>query len=549
MGSLSPGTIVGGDYEIVRPLSAGGMGEVFVARQRSTGRERALKIMQQALANDEGLKRRFEQEARVGSQIDSEHVVEVVGAGVDPAIGAPWLAMELLEGEDLERYLHRAGAIDPAQTLELFEQICHGVGAAHDKQVVHRDLKPENLFLARARRAGMRYTVKILDFGIAKLLGQSATASTNAMGTPLWMSPEQTQHNARITPATDVWPLGLIAFRALSGKNFWLAAADADRTAAMILREILIDPVPLASVRSRELGGAPIGEALDRWFSRCLARDPNGRFRDANELLHELRQAVGYGTRPHAQAELAWSPGATIASSPQGLTAASYGAMPSYASTPAHAQGPYFGGIPVAASTGSYGTPPPAMMTVAPRKSNTGLVVGVSIGLALCVGAGAVAYIVTRPDEKPSDAAESKADREPKRIETPTHEPLTPTATATAAIRPNPFESGQIWKGTYLCSQGVTNLALKVSSANGDQVDAVFDFVHPSSGAAGSFHMSGVYDEKTRALRLHAGPWIKQPPNYMTVDMDGAVSTDRTTFSGIMLNESCGKFEVVVLPK
>jgi len=146
---LEPGSVFGGEYRIVRPLSAGGMGAVYVAEQQSTGKLRAVKLMHPALLADTRLRERFEQEARVGALIKSDHVVQVLGAGVDAATGVPWLSMELLEGEDLAAFLRRHGPVHPRELYEIFRQVGHALAAAHAVGVVHRDLKPENIFLAR----------------------------------------------------------------------------------------------------------------------------------------------------------------------------------------------------------------------------------------------------------------------------------------------------------------------------------------------------------------------------------------------------------------
>jgi serine/threonine protein kinase len=290
---LVPGAVFAGDYRIVRPLSSGGMGAVYVALQLSTERERALKVMLGDLVGNDDLKRRFAQEAKIGAQIQSEHVVEVVGAGIDGATGAPWLAMELLQGRDLASYMMSSGPLPVPVVLEIFEQMTHAVGAAHDKQIVHRDLKPENLFLAQTRRKGDPFILKVLDFGIAKLLGHARTSATGAMGTPLWMSSEQTQAGAQITPATDVWAMALIAFRALSGRPFWRSAGDPDATSITVLREIAIEPIPPASQRARELGAPALPEGFDAWFARCVNREPSARFPDARAMFEDLRRVLG----------------------------------------------------------------------------------------------------------------------------------------------------------------------------------------------------------------------------------------------------------------
>ncbi|MFO0548370.1 MAG: protein kinase [Polyangiaceae bacterium] len=287
--ALAPGTVFAGDYRIVRPLSAGGMGAVYVAQQISTARERALKIMLGELVGNADLERRFEQEAKIGAQIESEHVVEVVGAGIDAATRTPWLAMELLQGESLAELFARRGPLPPSLVLELFDQLAHAVGAAHDKQIVHRDLKPENVFLAKSKRAGSSFVLKVLDFGIAKLVNQVRTSATGAMGTPLWMAPEQAQAGMPVTPTADVWALGLIAFAALAGRLFWRSASAADSSAVMVLREMVMEPIPSASQRALELGCPRLPAGFDAWFARCVDRNPTARFPNAHAMQQALR--------------------------------------------------------------------------------------------------------------------------------------------------------------------------------------------------------------------------------------------------------------------
>ncbi|HEY2407907.1 MAG TPA: protein kinase [Polyangiaceae bacterium] len=293
LSQFAAGTVVAGDFRIVRLLSEGGMGAVYVAEQLSTGRERALKVMLRDLVSDPILRKRFEQEARVASRIESEHVVEVVGAGVDAASHVPWLAMELLRGEDLSQLVERRGALAFGEVLALFEQLCHALGAAHDQGVVHRDLKPENVFLAESRRAGAAYTVKVLDFGIAKVLAEANTKRTAAMGSPMWMAPEQTEQSA-VTPATDVWALGLIAFWLLTGRYFWKVANTDEVTIPRLMREMLFEPIPAATERARELGVAlPASASFDVWFARAVAREPSARFANARALHDEFRLLAG----------------------------------------------------------------------------------------------------------------------------------------------------------------------------------------------------------------------------------------------------------------
>ncbi len=283
---MEPGATFADDFRVLRPLGAGGMGSVFVAEQRSTGKLRALKLMHPQLAASDEARRRFEQEARIGAKIDSEHVVEVQAAGVDAASGAPFLVMELLEGEDLARIVARRGAFAPAEVAAVFEQLGHAMSAAHAAGIVHRDLKPENVFLARARRSGAGFTLKVLDFGIAKLVEEGGGLSTAALGSPLWLAPEQTER-VPVTPATDVWAMGLLAYHLLTGKSFWREAASPAMSIARLLREILVEPLPTASERAAEQG-AKLPAGFDAFFARTVARAPEERFPDAAAAVAAL---------------------------------------------------------------------------------------------------------------------------------------------------------------------------------------------------------------------------------------------------------------------
>ncbi len=302
---LAPGVVFARDYRIVKALAEGGMGAVYVAEQLSTGKPRALKLMHAQLVADARSRARFEQEARIGATLDSDHIVEVVGAGIDDASGTPWLAMELLKGEDLAALVERRGALAPAEVAAVFEQLGHALGAAHAAKIVHRDLKPENVFLAVARRRDVPFTVKLLDFGIAKVVQESRASTTQAMGSPLWMAPEQTEATG-ISPATDVWALGLLAYHLLTGEYFWRAARVQDGTAMMqLLREILVEPIASASVRAQEDGVfARLPQGFEGWFARCVARDPRERFAEANAATQGLVALL----RAQASAHPSWDP-------------------------------------------------------------------------------------------------------------------------------------------------------------------------------------------------------------------------------------------------
>jgi len=289
--TLAEGTVFAGDFRVIRPLSEGGMGAVYVVEQLSTGKQRALKVMHPNLVHDPKQRQRFVQEAKIGARVESDHVVEVLGAGVEQPSGTPWLAMELLQGETLDQRLGR-GPLPREQLVEIFKQLGHALGAAHDVGIVHRDLKPENIFLAVPRREGLAFVVKILDFGIAKLVAESGN-TTQAIGSPLWMAPEQTNASAAITPATDVWALGLIAFVCLTGHAYWRGAHAETPNPMTLVMEVCFDPIDPASQRAAEYGAAHLlPSGFDEWFAQCVSRDVEARFKTAKPARLALERLL-----------------------------------------------------------------------------------------------------------------------------------------------------------------------------------------------------------------------------------------------------------------
>ena len=312
--SLPPGTIVGGDFRIERPLGRGGMGTVYLATQLSTQRERALKVLHAAFVTDAATRKRFIQEAQIGARIRSDHIVEVVAAGFDRDTQVPWLAMELLEGEDLGARIARDGPFEATALRPLMAQLRHALEPAHANGIVHRDLKPENLFLCRPRRHDSTVTLKVLDFGIAKSLAEThgSGTATAAMGSPRFMAPEQTREGGDIQPATDVWAIGLIAFFALTGRHYW-RSANANNLQA-IFAELLVDTIEPASRRAHAFGlSARLPASFDDWFAGCVDRDPSRRFRGASACLRALDSALSGTTNVPADAFAATEAVAAVA--------------------------------------------------------------------------------------------------------------------------------------------------------------------------------------------------------------------------------------------
>lgn len=297
MAWIRKGKVFGGDYRVVRQLAKGGYGVVYLVEQISTRRRRALKVMLPPLVDGAKARARFLKESRIGAKIRSPHIVEVLAAGIDDETEAPWLVMELLEGETLAQRLDRGGAMSPDETLAVLREVGHALGQAHAQGIFHLDLKPENVFLSRVSSAdGDREVVKILDFGIARLAAEARDSATmtSAIGSVLWMAPEQTEPGFKVSAASDVWALGLIVFRMLTGRFYWKAAnlAPGEKIVSIaVLHELTTKPLTAASQRASELGCAPgaLPEGFDEWFAGCTNDDLTQCFDDAGAAVDAFR--------------------------------------------------------------------------------------------------------------------------------------------------------------------------------------------------------------------------------------------------------------------
>jgi len=290
-----PDSTFAGAYRVRSLIGQGAMGSVYEVEDLSHGDRHALKVMSSDLVADPRFCERFVQEAGIGSTIDSAYVVRVSASGVDEASGLPWMAMELLDGEDLQKFLESQSLATTALKHRLVHQLFDALAAAHRAGVVHRDLKPENLFVVREQAGEVH--LKVLDFGVAKVLRDATLGGTTpGLGTPLWAAPEQAKEGQKIRASADVWALGLIVFRLLSGKIFWLGMNRSGANSYDLAIEVLRSPIPLASERARELGCTePQSEAFDEWFTRCVSRDPSARFADAEQAYEALKPIIQDG--------------------------------------------------------------------------------------------------------------------------------------------------------------------------------------------------------------------------------------------------------------
>ncbi len=390
--SLAPGSIFAGDFRIERALSSGGMGSVFAVEQLSTGAKRALKLMRPELVVDQTMRDRFLLEARIGSRIDSDHVVSVIASGIEANGWVPWLVMELLVGEDLEVRVKRLGPRPFAEAALIGKQLAHALSRAHRVGVVHRDLKPGNLFLAVPRSANAEFHLKVLDFGIAKLITELQSSATMGLGTPLWMAPEQSERQAHVGPGTDLWAVGLIMFYLLTGRPYWRAASDSGSGMHTLLRELLFEPIVPPSQRAFELGvGSLIPPAFDAWFLRLVERDPARREVDIERAMAAF-SALGQTMNPAGMA-----PSTT---GPAPMTQAWAHQQSLVAHTPA------------GASAGNTPAATPVQAPAAPSNRRTLLLGGAAAALALLIGLG---LANRNRAKKPSRSTVEDDDKEPAR--------------------------------------------------------------------------------------------------------------------------------------
>jgi CheY-like chemotaxis protein len=273
--------LFGGKYILERAIGRGGMGIVWMARDQRLGRRVAIKILAPESAHARSSHARLEQEAKAIARLRDPHVVQIHDYGFDR--GAPFIVMELLEGEDLETRLHRSGRLSLEVAVSLIRQTARGLDAAHEAGLVHCDLKPANLFLARAPFGEV---VKILDFGVAAMLAEIEDSGrrSGAVGTPVYMSPEQLKA-AAVDRRSDLWSLGVVAYEAITGRlpfeglglgQLWMKICG-ER------------PAPPSGL----VEGLPKG--VDDFFERALAKDPAQRFPTARALADAFASLLGAG--------------------------------------------------------------------------------------------------------------------------------------------------------------------------------------------------------------------------------------------------------------
>ncbi|MCC6623995.1 MAG: protein kinase [Deltaproteobacteria bacterium] len=286
------GRVVGGRYRLERKVGEGAVGRVYAATQLSLGREVAIKLLHPRHVADRTQVRRFYGEARAATRLTSRHIVKVLDFGVDDDSGSPWIALELLSGETLERWLARAGPLRPRDAARVFAQVARALVDAAGQGIVHRDLKPSNVMRVETGDGAELFAVT--DFGVAKDLlaapGETLTAQGVAVGTPAYMAPEQVT-GERVDARADVYALGCMLFEALTGRRPFGSDERASVMSAHLLTAAppLPDPLPSGERAPPELAAL---------VARMLAKAPSDRPRDAREVLTTLERVASRAPAP-----------------------------------------------------------------------------------------------------------------------------------------------------------------------------------------------------------------------------------------------------------
>lgn len=426
-----PQGLVAGKYRLTRLLGRGGMGAVWEGTHISLGTRVAVKFIDAEYANSPEARSRFENEARAAAKLRSKHVVEVYDHGVSDD-GRPFIVMEFLQGEPLDKRLDRLGRLPAKETAQMVLQVCRALTKAHAAGIVHRDLKPENVFLVYDEEEGTD-VVKVVDFGIAKftdtgLTSSSATRTGSVLGTPHYMSPEQARGLRSVDYRSDLWSVAVIAYRCIVGTLPFDGEAVGD-----LLVKLCTAPIPVPSQFTPD-----IPPAFDSWLQKALNREPAQRFANASELAQSLAAVCGLSLRGHfmsaeMRAAQESGSGAYSAIGSGGYAAAGSGGYSATGSGPNPA---YLGG----AGSGSYTPQPgqpysmpatgaPITQTPAPTQprtgTGTGAIIAALIAALVVLGIGAAVAVKKL---SASDATTAAA--------VPPSAPVTPASVAVAPPRP-----------------------------------------------------------------------------------------------------------------
>jgi serine/threonine-protein kinase len=314
---VKQGDIIAGKYRVERVLGAGGMGIVFAVTHVERQTRRALKLLRPAALTDADAVERFLREARATLTLRGEHVARLYEVGTLNT-GAPYLIIEYLEGSDLRTIVKARGALPMADAIEYLLQVCEALAEAHGHGIVHRDIKPANIFLTR--RADGSPCVKVLDFGISKLEGDTdsegsestVTKSYTLLGSPHYMSPEQMRGAHDVDARADIWALGVTAYYLVTGRRPFEGPTPTE----IMLEALEGSPEPPSRLKE---GLSP---ELDAAIFRCLERDIESRFATVEALAAALRPLAPPAPRPAPPPAVARSEAAVAAARPRWIVPA-----------------------------------------------------------------------------------------------------------------------------------------------------------------------------------------------------------------------------------
>ena len=403
--ALVPGTVLLGKYRVIGNIGLGGMGVVVAAEHLSLHTKVAVKFMLPQLVQHESVVRRFVNEARAASRIQSEHVARVLDVGSMtgeglPEGGVPYMVMEFLHGRDLSLHVRSGKRFSVVEAIDIVAQASKALAEAHKEGIIHRDIKPANLFLAEYEG---RTVVKVLDFGISKILDEepqemNLTKTTTVLGSGLYMSPEQMRSAKNVDFRTDVYSLGVCLFELLTGTQPFTA----DSFSELVVKVNIDPPTPLRQYRP------DISEAFALALEKAYARRPDDRYQSIQELVRafEVFADASSAAAIRTVQGIAVAEARASALPPQPQPAAS------------HALG------------GTAGATTAPSNTEAPVNSPKLRGLLLAVGGALAVGIAAVAFLATRTAPVPSDAnsvqaravssvVASSAPAEPTAAETP----------------------------------------------------------------------------------------------------------------------------------
>jgi serine/threonine-protein kinase len=403
MGVSAPavGTVLGGTYRLERELGRGGMGSVYEASHVRLPRRYAVKLLKGEFVHDRDVFDRFRREAEIASSLGHDNIVEVFDFNFSDD-GQPYMVLELLTGEDLSARLGRGGPLNLQQMLQVLRQVASALEAAHARGIVHRDLKPSNLFLCK--RPGKEELVKVLDFGISKVLHtpSMATQTGAILGTPNYMSPEQALgKQSEIDGRTDVFALGAIIYECLTGQR----AFDGPSAVGILFKVNYDTPEPMGSFVDLPAG-------VDTVVRRALMKDRNHRYPTAQALLEDFERACSGApldaTLAHANTSAPSKPAPATIDAPS----------------------------PVAATVA---TPAPAITTlrsvaseIAPRPATPRRRLPIALGGAALLLALGIAVVAPRLRETRKPAAQPP----PPPVIVETRAPATPTVGLSLVISP-----------------------------------------------------------------------------------------------------------------